>query len=111
MLNVPGARLTGVAETRARQVRIVGQYMLSWFLFLTDGTEAMGSERPGYIPIRVAGIPEAILCRLSQEAARSRDNLRKREIFSEQVIRCFLVWIRILASAVFHVPFLDTHVP
>jgi hypothetical protein len=58
MLNVPGARLTGVAETRARQVRMVGQYMLSWFLFLTDGTEAMGSARPeGYIPIRVVGIP------------------------------------------------------
>lgn len=36
---------------------MVGQYMLSWFLFLTEGTEAKGSERPGYITIRVAGIP------------------------------------------------------
>jgi hypothetical protein len=33
MLNVPGARLIGVAETRARQVSRVGQYMFRLFVF------------------------------------------------------------------------------
>lgn len=103
--------MIGVAETRARQVRMVGQYMLlSRFLFLMiNPTRGMGVDAGDYIPIRVVGSARhplsPVTCRRRTAwCSATRDNPAKRGMMNNLTSQVLLVvCIRIPAFMLLHV--------